>query len=125
MVPADSGRVPRARPYSGTTAERTESVTYGTFTRCGAPFQAASIRGLQLPVEQVREPPHDPARCPGRFRLFPVRSPLLGESRLLSVPPGTEMFQFPGLSQVSRDRSVFGHSPELIAAFHACTAGDA
>ncbi len=31
-----------------------------------------------------------------RFRLFPVRSPLLGKSRLLSFPPGTKMFQFPG-----------------------------
>ncbi len=29
------------------------------------------------------------------FRLFPFRSPLLGESRLLSFPRGTEMFQFP------------------------------
>ena len=27
--------------------------------------------------------------------LFPVRSPLLGESRLISFPRGTEMFQFP------------------------------
>ena len=33
-----------------------------------------------------------------RFRLFPLRSPLLGESRLLSVPPGTEMVDFPGLA---------------------------
>jgi hypothetical protein len=33
-----------------------------------------------------------------RFGLFPVRSPLLGESRLLSVPPGTEMVHFPGLA---------------------------
>ena len=32
-----------------------------------------------------------------RFRLSPVRSPLLRGSRLLSLPPGTEMFQFPGL----------------------------
>ena len=30
-----------------------------------------------------------------RFRLFPFRSPLLRESRLLSFPRGTEMFQFP------------------------------
>src|SRR5262245_59864881 len=30
--------------------------------------------------------------------LIPVRSPLLGESRLISIPPGTEMFQFPGLA---------------------------
>src|SRR6266436_496694 len=33
-----------------------------------------------------------------RFRLFPLRSPLLGESRLLSLPPGTEMVHFPGLA---------------------------
>ena len=30
--------------------------------------------------------------------LFRVRSPLLTESRLISVPPGTEMFQFPGFA---------------------------
>ncbi len=30
-----------------------------------------------------------------RFRLFPFRSPLLRESRLFSLPRGTEMFQFP------------------------------
>ena len=46
-----------------------------------------------------------------RFRLFPVRSPLLGESLLMSFPPGTEMFQFPGLAtsslciQLEADRS--------------------
>ena len=32
-----------------------------------------------------------------RFRLFPFRSPLLGESHSLSSPPLTEMFQFSGL----------------------------
>src|SRR5579875_431304 len=32
-----------------------------------------------------------------RFRLFRVRSPLLAESRLFSLPQGTEMFQFPWL----------------------------
>src|SRR5213075_650799 len=32
-----------------------------------------------------------------RFGLFPFRSPLLRESRFLSFPPGTKMFQFPGL----------------------------
>src|SRR4029079_5830360 len=33
-----------------------------------------------------------------RFGLFPFCSPLLGESRLLSFPPGTEMVHFPGLA---------------------------
>jgi hypothetical protein len=30
--------------------------------------------------------------------LFRFRSPLLTESRLISFPPGTEMFQFPGFA---------------------------
>ena len=33
-----------------------------------------------------------------RFGLFPGRSPLLGESLLFSLPPGTKMFQFPGFA---------------------------
>ena len=33
-----------------------------------------------------------------RFRLFPVRSPLLWESLLFSFPAGTEMFHFPALA---------------------------
>ena len=43
--------------------------------------------------------PTTPSRPePWRFGLFPVRSPLLGESFLFSLPPGTKMFQFPGLA---------------------------
>jgi hypothetical protein len=38
-----------------------------------------------------------PAITRARFSLFPLRSPLLGESRLLSLPAGTEMFHFPAL----------------------------
>ncbi len=53
---------------------------YGAVTRCGPPFQA-------LPV------PKTPATG-----LFRVRSPLLTESRLMSVPPATEMFQFAGFA---------------------------
>ena len=37
---------------------------------------------------------------PSWFGLFPVRSPLLGESRLFSLPPGTKMFQFPGFASL-------------------------
>src|SRR5215471_9280358 len=36
-----------------------------------------------------------PAMARARFGLFPFRSPLLRESRLLSLPVGTEMFHFP------------------------------
>ena len=42
--------------------------------------------------------PHFPERSAKskakRYRLLPFRSPLLWESRLISVPAGTEMFQF-------------------------------
>ena len=34
----------------------------------------------------------------GPFGLIPVRSPLLGESRLIYFPEGTEMFQFPSFA---------------------------
>ncbi len=36
-----------------------------------------------------------PALPPCRFRLYPVRSPLLGASLLFSLPRGTQMFHFP------------------------------
>ena len=39
-----------------------------------------------------------PTGEPVGFGLFRFRSPLLTESRFLSLPPGTEMFQFPGFA---------------------------
>src|SRR5690606_39688499 len=39
---------------------------------------------------------YNPKRQASWFGLFPVRSPLLWESSFLSLPPGTEMFQFSG-----------------------------
>ena len=36
-----------------------------------------------------------------RFGLFPVRSPLLGESLLFSLPGGTKMFQFPPFASIT------------------------
>ena len=35
------------------------------------------------------------------FGLFPFRSPLLRESRLISFPAGTEMFHFPALAHLT------------------------
>ena len=57
--------------------------------------------------------PRNPGRCPARFRLVPVRSPLLRESRLISFPPGTEMFQFPGLLGYSRLGARWAAPPDL------------
>ena len=81
-------------------------VTYGTVTRSGAPFQKLRLdkRFLTpLPRYRTARGSHDPHYATpvglthSRFRLTPVRSPLLGGSRLLSLPRGTKMFQFPRL----------------------------
>ena len=56
---------------------------------------------------------------PDRFRLFPVRSPLLGESRLLSLPRPTEMFhfgRFPPHALCVQAR-VTGHDPSRVSPF--------
>ena len=55
---------------------------------------------------------YNPARASprGRFGLLPVRSPLLGESLLFSLPAGTKMFQFPAFASArkSADNSPSG-----------------
>ena len=114
---------------------------YGTVTLSGRPFQAGSAN-LEVPREALEPParlPRPPTQngqglsCAG-FRLFPFRSPLLGESRLISFPRGTKMFQFPrlpsGESRMTRVlRAGLPHSdipgskpacgyPRLIAACH-------
>ena len=94
---------------------------YGALTLSGCTFQYTRLRVRFL------TPPHicncaktvpQPPRCNGGsltqrgFGLFPFRSPLLGESRLISFPPGTEMFQFPGFapSRLWIQRAVAGFS---------------
>ena len=54
-----------------------------------------------------------PAITHDRFSLFRVRSPLLTESLLFSLPDGTEMFHFPSfpLSRLYIQREVTGSSP--------------
>ena len=83
---------------------------------------------------RCRAPTTPPGPEPGRFGLFPGRSPLLGESLLFSLPTGTKMFQFPafasliqgmtglqpaGLSHSEiRGSKAICASPRLIAAYH-------
>jgi hypothetical protein len=79
--------------------------TYRAVTVCGDPFAWSSVRSTisySLPDRQIRlNSPTTPAtqRLPAitrnGFSLFRFRSPLLTESRLLSLPVGNEMFHFP------------------------------
>ncbi len=66
---------------------------YGTFTLYGVPSQVLPLTGFMVFVGS----PTTPQQQVLRFGLLPFRSPLLRESRLISFPPGTEMFHFPGL----------------------------
>ena len=64
-----------------------------------SPAMAALSRALPLLNHESRMPALQPRMDEStRFGLFPFRSPLLRESRLISFPPGTEMFHFPGLA---------------------------
>jgi hypothetical protein len=80
---------------------------YGGITLYADDFHTSSaINAISysLPGQQLRlDGPATPntqrllAMTRARFGLFPFRSPLLRESRLLSLPVGTEMFHFPTL----------------------------
>ena len=63
-----------------------------------SPSLAPRSRGLRLASRLPSVGPTTPTTQGGRFRLRPFRSPLLRASRLISLPPGTEMFQFPGFA---------------------------
>ena len=111
VVLPDSHWVSRAPWYSGPSPSEP-----GSFRLRGChplrpafPDRSAKILVCDSPTAPYRypakafDPPHtthtDLAYV--GFRLFPFRSPLLGESRLLSFPAGTEMFHFPAWASLS------------------------
>jgi hypothetical protein len=81
------------------------SFVYRGVTFCAGPFACPSTTSMISYFLQGRQPllsgPSTPctqrltAVTRTRFGLFRFRSPLLTESRLLSLPVGTEMFHFP------------------------------
>ena len=91
MVLPDSHRVSRALWYSGTlcAAIRFRLRDYH-------PLWSNSPRRVRLSNRRSRTKALQPQTTEVVwFGLFPVRSPLLGESQLISLPQGTEMFHFP------------------------------
>ena len=93
MVLVDSPGVPRVPGYSGA-GRASATFAYGAITRYGLPFQVVLL-AARVPCSGPTTPQGPKTR---RFRLFPFRSPLLRESLLLSLPAGTEMFQFPAFA---------------------------
>jgi hypothetical protein len=88
-----------------------DAFAYRTVTFCGRTFQIVRLacwfvtprsrRDRIMPAPATPDAQRSRAITCVRFRLFPVRSPLLGESRLLSFPGGTEMVHFPPLASHS------------------------
>jgi hypothetical protein len=112
MVPVDSRRVSRAPRYSGTRVRVWSAFSYVAITPYGRLFQvvriAASLITLWFYTDARPTTPSAPLKSQilnlksqrnAGFGLFRVRSPLLTESLLLSLPPGTEMVHFPGLAR--------------------------
>ena len=147
MVPPASHRVPRVRWYSGIfPIPYATDFTYRALTFCGGPFQTLrlSARSKRASDTRLRKDPTTSsqqrvsAMTPRGFRLLPVRSPLLGQSQLISLPRVLICFSSPRVAPrpyVFRAGSPpmtaggFPHSevsgstpacdsPELIAACH-------
>ena len=130
MVLPDSHGVARAPWYSGTDPRSRHGFAYGSVTLYAAPSQVLPLpqrfvtpRRCCNTGQSALQPPTSNARrlTLDGFRLVPVRSPLLRESRLISSPPGTEMVQFPGLAHLrsGMTRTGFPHS-EIPASSLAC-----
>ena len=71
-----------------------------------------AVAGLSRPFSYRSANATSRSRNPGkqafRFGLLRFRSPLLAESQLMSSPPGTEMFHFPGYGF----RTLFDSGPD-------------
>lgn len=104
MVLTDSHGISRAPCYLGSLPGGAQHYGYGAHTLYGRPFKTVHLYlhpHLAVPAETAREVPQ-PRPCNARrlshmerFSLIRVRSPLLTESLLFSLPAGTEMFHFP------------------------------
>ncbi len=96
MVLPDSRGISRVPRYLGVVRLRL-SFGYGAFTLSG---EASQLPSPQKPYSlwTILQPRTDDSV---RFRLAPLRSPLLGGSRLISFPSGTEMFHFPEFASLA------------------------
>ena len=103
MVLTDSHGISRAPCYLGYSSRQGWHFDYGVGTLYDRPFKTVRLYLLVTPTDRqtcLKSPttPNTqllPDITRTRFSLFRFRSPLLTESRLLSLPVGTEMFHFP------------------------------
>ena len=89
-------------PPSFTPGSSSRALLRNSTSRCPLPWPtglspslARLSRRLRLTSQEPSVGPTTPTPQGGRFGLYRFRSPLLSASRLISLPRGTEMFQFP------------------------------
>ncbi len=102
---------------------RSTQVPAASFSVSGtglSPALAELSSSFPLPTHESRMPALQPRlNESSRFGLIPFRSPLLWESRLISLPPGTEMFHFPGLAspKLCIHFGILGHDSQWVSPF--------
>ena len=102
MVPADSHQISRVWRYSGTDPTSQQTFALQGFHLLWPAIPGCSTTLLVYHSSALRPGrPFNPGMQAPRFGLFRVRSPLLAESRLISLPVGTEMVHFPTLPSTS------------------------
>ena len=126
MVLTDSHRISRVPYYLGSLSSVHNISSTGlapSMTGLSRPFDythrcccwfSAQLKSPATPTMQRLK-----AITHGRFGLFRVRSPLLTESLLFSLPVGTEMFHFPTfpLSALYIQAEVMGHYSHWVSPF--------
>lgn len=132
MVLTDSHGISRAPCYLGYSSRHGWHFDYGVGTLYDRPFKTVRLYHRVTPPsrqKRLKSPTTPnvqrlPALTHARFSLIRFRSPLLTESRLLSLPVGTEMFHFPtfplpalyiqaGVTGSARRPAGFPHSDTL------------
>ena len=127
MVLTDSHGISRAPCYLGYSSRQGRHFDYGVGTLYDLAFNpvrlyllvtpAARQSSLKSPTTPNTQLLPDITRT--RFSLFRFRSPLLTESRLLSLPVGTEMFHFPTFPPLALcvQARVTGHDSSRVSPF--------
>ena len=132
MVLTDSHGISRAPCYLGYSPRQNTHFDYGVGTLYDRPFKTVRLYASVTPAARQNSlvSPTTPNMqllpdiTHTRFSLIRFRSPLLTESRLLSLPVGTEMFHFPtfplpalyiqaGVTRSARRPAGFPHSDTL------------
>ena len=119
MVLVDSRGISRVPRYSGTRREPVSCRLPGCHRLWPIVPDRSTSRLVAHSPPLKAAGPYNPTVHARWFGLFRVRSPLLAESLLFSVPAGTEMVHFPALSshRLWIQRWILRDEPERVSPF--------